>query len=54
MGARELAPDLHIRWVWRCANGHAGISPEMALRIEAWLGKERGGDARVWLGQQMA
>ncbi len=26
----------------------------MALRIEAWLGKERGGDARVWLGQQMA
>ncbi|MBN9426156.1 MAG: HigA family addiction module antidote protein [Burkholderiales bacterium] len=38
----------------RMLNGRAGISPEMALRIEAWLGKERGGDARVWLGQQMA
>jgi plasmid maintenance system antidote protein VapI len=26
----------------------------MALRLEAWLGKERGGDARMWLGQQTA
>ena len=24
-------------------NGHAGVSPEMALRIEAWLGTARGG-----------
>jgi addiction module HigA family antidote len=38
----------------RVLNGHAAISPEMALRLEAWLGKERGGDARLWLGQQMA
>jgi antitoxin HigA-1 len=38
----------------RVLNGRAAISPEMALRIEAWLGKERGGDARVWLAQQSA
>lgn len=36
----------------RVLNGHAAISPEMALRLEAWLGKERGGDARLWLAQQ--
>jgi addiction module HigA family antidote len=35
-------------------NGHAAISPEMALRIEAWLGVERGGDARLWLAEQSA
>jgi addiction module HigA family antidote len=28
-------------------NGRAAISPDMALRIEAWLGVARGGDARV-------
>ncbi len=38
----------------RVLNGHAAISPEMALRLEAWLGKDRGGDARLWLEQQMA
>jgi antitoxin HigA-1 len=38
----------------RVLNGRAAISPEMALRIEAWLGRERGGDARVWLAQQSA
>lgn len=37
----------------RLLNGHAGISPEMAQRIEAWLGPERGGRAEVWLGMQM-
>jgi addiction module HigA family antidote len=31
----------------RTINSRAAISPEMALRIEAWLGKERGGDARL-------
>lgn len=35
-------------------NGHAAISPEMALRIEAWLGVERGGEARIWLIEQSA
>jgi addiction module HigA family antidote len=38
----------------RVLNGRAAISPEMALRIEAWLGVERGGDARTWLAQQSA
>ena len=38
----------------RVLNGHAAISPEMAFRIEAWLGKERGGDARLWLAEQLA
>lgn len=37
----------------RVLNGHAGISPEMARRIEAWLGPERGGRAELWLGLQM-
>ena len=37
----------------RVLNGHAGISPEMARRIEAWLGRDRGGRAEVWLGMQM-
>jgi antitoxin HigA-1 len=26
----------------------------MALRIEAWLGVEQGGDARLWLAEQAA
>ena len=38
----------------RMINGHAAISPEMALRVEAWLGIERGGEARLWLAQQAA
>ncbi|MHB9119202.1 MAG: HigA family addiction module antitoxin [Burkholderiales bacterium] len=37
----------------RVLNGRAGISPEMARRIEAWLGRDRGGRAEVWLGMQM-
>jgi plasmid maintenance system antidote protein VapI len=35
-------------------NGRAAMSPEMALRIEAWFGMERGGDARRWLAEQSA
>jgi antitoxin HigA-1 len=38
----------------RVLNGRAGISPDMALRIEAWLGKDRGGEARLWLAEQSA
>lgn len=38
----------------RVLNGHAAISPEMALRIEARLGPERGGAARLWLAEQGA
>ena len=38
----------------RVLNCWAAISPEMALRIEAWLGMERGGEARLWLAEQSA
>ena len=38
----------------RVLNGHAAISPDMALRLEAWLGVENGGRAETWLTQQLA
>ena len=38
----------------RVLNARAAISPEMALRIEAWLGVKNGGSASVWLAQQSA
>jgi addiction module HigA family antidote len=38
----------------RVLNGRAAISPEMALRLEKWLGAERGGAAVMWLAQQAA
>lgn len=38
----------------RVLNGHAAISPEMALRIEKWLGVDRGGSADLWLAEQAA
>lgn len=52
----EAAQQLDVNRVTlsRVLNGHAAISPEMALRIEAWLGKERGGEARLWLAEQNA
>ncbi len=38
----------------RVINGKAAISPDMALRIERWLGVKNGGSADVWLAQQAA
>jgi len=38
----------------RVLHGRSGISPEIALRIEAWLGIENGGRAELWLSQQSA
>jgi addiction module HigA family antidote len=38
----------------RVLNGHAAVSPEMALRLEAWLGIENGGRADLWIAQQAA
>ncbi|HPH06867.1 MAG TPA: HigA family addiction module antitoxin [Methylotenera sp.] len=35
-------------------NGKAAISPEMALRLEKWLGVENGGRADIWLAEQTA
>ena len=37
----------------RVLNEHAAISPEMALRIENWLGVENGGRAELWAGMQL-
>ena len=36
----------------RILNGHTAISPQMALRIEKWLGVESGGRADLWLAEQ--
>jgi len=33
-------------------NGRAAISPEMAIRLEKWLGVENGGRADIWLAEQ--
>lgn len=38
----------------RVLNGRAAISPMMALRLEAWLGVERGGRADIWIAEQAA
>lgn len=38
----------------RVLNGHAAVSPVLALRLEAWLGVDNGGAARLWLAQQAA
>ena len=38
----------------RVLNGRAAISPEMALRLEGWLGVENGGRADLWISQQAA
>jgi addiction module HigA family antidote len=36
----------------RVLNARAAVSPEMAIRIENWLGVENGGRADVWLAEQ--
>lgn len=33
-------------------SGRAAITPEMALRLESWLGAENAGSAETWLAQQ--
>ena len=50
--ARQL--DVSRVALSRVLNGRAAISPEMALRIESWLGVARGGEARLWLAEQSA
>ena len=56
LSVTEAAQQLNVNRVTlsRVLNGRAAISPEMALRIEAWLGVERGRDARLWLAEQCA
>uniref|UniRef100_E6QQ55 Putative proteic killer active protein n=1 Tax=mine drainage metagenome TaxID=410659 RepID=E6QQ55_9ZZZZ len=50
----EAAQQLNVAraTLSRVINGRAAVSPEMALRIEAWLGVERGGEARLWIAEQ--
>ena len=36
----------------RVLNCRAAISPEMALRLEGWLGVKNGGRADLWIAQQ--
>ena len=38
----------------RVLNGKAAVSPEMALRLQRWLGVDRGGRAGMWLAMQSA
>ena len=38
----------------RVLNERAAISPEIALRLEGWLGVENGGRADVWIAEQAA
>jgi addiction module HigA family antidote len=38
----------------RVLNARAAISPEMALRLEGWLGVENGGRADLWIAEQAA
>ena len=56
MGVTDAAKALGVSRVAlsRVLNGRAAVSPEFALRLEAWLGVERGGDAAVWLAMQNA
>ena len=56
LSVTEAAQQLNVSRVTlsRVLNGRAAISPEMALRIEAWLGLDWGGDARLWLAEQTA
>ena len=56
LSVTEAAEQLDVSRVTlsRVLNGRAAISPEMALRIEAWLGVERGGEARLWMAEQSA
>jgi addiction module HigA family antidote len=56
LGITEAAQQLGVSRVTlsRVINGRAAISPDMALRLQTWLGKDRGGDASAWLAQQSA
>ena len=54
LSVTEAAQQLGVSRVAlsRVINGHAAISPEMALRLEAWLGVENGGRADAWIAEQ--
>lgn len=55
LSVSEVARQLGVSRVAlsRVLNERAGISVELARRIEAWLGVEHGGRAETWLRMQM-
>lgn len=54
LSVTQAATDLGVTRaaLSRVLNGRAAISPEMALRLEKWLGPENGAAAATWLAQQ--
>jgi len=56
LSVTEAAEQLGVSRITlsRVLHGRAALSPDMAARLEAWLGKSRGGDARAWLAEQSA
>jgi len=54
VGEAAAQLDVDRTTLSKVLNGRASISPSMALRIERWLGRNRGGSAEVWLAQQAA
>jgi addiction module HigA family antidote len=54
VGAAASALGIDRTTLSKVLNGRSGISPMMALRIEQWLGVDRGGSAERWLSQQLA
>lgn len=55
LSVTEAARQLGVSRVTlsRLIHEQAGITPEMALKIERWLGVERGGRAEMWAGMQL-
>lgn len=56
LSVTDAAAELGVSRVTlsRTLNGRAAVSPEMALRLERWLGADHGGRAEVWLRMQAA
>ncbi len=55
LSVTEAAKQLGVSRVSlsRLINEKAAISPQMALKIEHWLGVENGGRAELWAGMQL-
>ena len=53
LGVTQAAEQLGVSRVAlsRMLNGRAAISPDMALRLEAWLGAKRGGGGACLAGR---
>ncbi|MDT7836635.1 HigA family addiction module antitoxin [Aquabacterium sp. OR-4] len=56
LSVTDAAAELGVSRVTlsRTLNGRAAVSPEMALRLERWMGADHGGRAEVWLRMQAA